>query len=59
MDFIERWFGLSPDGGSGSLEITLVIAALVAVAALLRVTQFKSAAGRSRTSNERGCSGAP
>jgi hypothetical protein len=20
MDFIERWFGLSPDGGDGSLE---------------------------------------
>ena len=21
MDFIEQWFGLSPDGGDGSLEV--------------------------------------
>jgi hypothetical protein len=25
MDFIERLFGVSPDGGSGSLELTLFI----------------------------------
>ena len=23
MDFIERWFGVSPDGGDGSLEIAV------------------------------------
>ena len=31
MDWIERWFGLSPDGGDGSLEAWL-IGALVACA---------------------------
>jgi hypothetical protein len=29
MDFIERWFGVSPDGGNGSLEITVIILAIV------------------------------
>ena len=23
MDFIEQWFGVSPDGGDGSLEIAV------------------------------------
>lgn len=31
MDFIERIFGLSPDGGSGSLEAMLVTLPLVIV----------------------------
>jgi hypothetical protein len=26
MDFIERWFGVSPDGGSGLLEALYVFA---------------------------------
>jgi hypothetical protein len=34
MDFIERWLGLSPDGGDGSLE-TLYLVALVAVIAAI------------------------
>ena len=25
MDFIERWYGVSPDGGSGSFEVSLVL----------------------------------
>jgi hypothetical protein len=33
MDFIERWFGVSPDGGDGTLE-ALFIAVLVAIAGL-------------------------
>ena len=37
MDFIERWFGISPDGGSGSLEVLYFIAlALVIVAVVFR-----------------------
>lgn len=24
MDFIERWFGISPDGGSGLTEVSFV-----------------------------------
>lgn len=34
MDFIERWFGFSPDGGDGSTEL-LYIVALAAVLALV------------------------
>ena len=32
MDFIERWLGVSPDGGDGSLEVLylLVVAAIAA-----------------------------
>ena len=33
MDFIERWFGVAPDSGSGSLEVTLILMALVVLAA--------------------------
>ena len=25
MDFIEHWFGVSPDGGSGALEVLFVV----------------------------------
>jgi MYXO-CTERM domain-containing protein len=32
MDFIEQWFGISPDGGDGSLEVLWAVA-IVAVAA--------------------------
>jgi len=31
MDFIERWFGLSPDGGDGSVELMILAAVAVAV----------------------------
>lgn len=34
MDFIEQWFGVSPDGGDGSLEllwIVVIVASLVAI----------------------------
>jgi hypothetical protein len=34
MDWIERWFGLSPDGGDGSTE-TLYVVALFAAAVLI------------------------
>ncbi len=39
MDFIEKLFGVSPDGGSGTLEFLLLVApviAAVAIAALAR-----------------------
>ena len=35
MDFFETWFGISPDGGSGSLEALWVVAILAAVGAFL------------------------
>ena len=31
MDFIEYLFGVSPDGGSGSLELLLLLAPIAAV----------------------------
>lgn len=35
MDFIERWFGISPDGGDGSLEAFYLIAVLAVVAVIV------------------------
>jgi len=35
MDFIEQWFGISPDGGNGSLEALYIIAITLVVAALI------------------------
>jgi len=35
MDFIEQWFGVSPDGGDGSLEILYVIGAVAVVVAIV------------------------
>jgi len=40
MDFIERLFGISPDGGSGSVEFLLLsIPICIAVLAALRWSQ--------------------
>jgi hypothetical protein len=36
MDLIERLFGISPDGGSGSLEFLLFLAPLIGVLELAR-----------------------
>ena len=33
MDFIEQWFGISPDGGDGSLEALWIGAIVVVVLA--------------------------
>jgi hypothetical protein len=35
MDFIERWFGISPDGGDGSLEALYFLVLLVIVGAVV------------------------
>lgn len=34
MDFIERLFGFSPDGGSGSFEFLLLLIPIVGIVAL-------------------------
>jgi hypothetical protein len=34
MDFIERWLGLSPDGGDGSLEALYLVAFVAVIAAI-------------------------
>ena len=41
MDFIERWFGVSPDGGSGRLEMTVIIVALIVLAAAILIIKFR------------------
>jgi hypothetical protein len=41
MDFIERWFGVSPDGGNGSFETTLMIVALVVLTAPFLNMKFR------------------
>jgi hypothetical protein len=47
VDFIERIFGVSPDGGSGELELALALAVLCVVAGVL-FRRFRSRAGRRR-----------
>jgi MYXO-CTERM domain-containing protein len=42
MDFIERLFGIAPDGGTGSLESLYILLAVLALAAI---------AGRRRLAN--------
>ena len=29
MDFIEQWFGISPDGGSGATELLFIVVAVL------------------------------
>ena len=35
MDFIERWFGISPDGGTGTSEVIYVLCVITVVVALV------------------------
>ena len=40
MDFIEAWFGISPDGGDGSAEamvVVVLVAIVIAVAWMVYV----------------------
>ena len=49
MDFIEQFFGLSPDGGDGSLEMVWIAAAVVAVVALVFRRRIFTALARRAT----------
>jgi hypothetical protein len=43
VNFIEQWFGVSPDGGDGSLEVLYLIASVIVAGGFLirkRVRQF-------------------
>jgi hypothetical protein len=42
MQLIELMFGVSPDGGTGSLELLLFAAPLIAAAALLKWRRIRS-----------------
>jgi hypothetical protein len=36
MDFIERWFGVSPDGGSGLTEVSYIFVFALIIVLLIR-----------------------
>jgi hypothetical protein len=45
MDFIEKWFGVSPDGGDGTTELMYLVVLIVVVVALpSRPELFRQAA---------------
>jgi hypothetical protein len=46
MDFIERVFHLSPDGGSGTTEVTCILAMLVVVFGIVLLGRLSRASGR-------------
>jgi len=47
MDFIERWFHVSPDGGNGMTEVAIVVAvAMLVVGILCRRQLAKFVTGR-------------
>jgi hypothetical protein len=35
MDFIERWLGVSPDGGNGAMEVLLIVLLAAGVVVLI------------------------
>jgi hypothetical protein len=45
MDFIERIFGISPDGGDGSFELMLFIVPVALILAILYWRRNRRAAG--------------
>lgn len=44
MDFIERIFGISPDAGSGALEMVLIALPVLSVALLAAYRRFRRSA---------------
>ncbi len=51
MDFIEKWFGVAPDGGSGLTEalwIGAIVVAVIAVAGRGRIAAWLSARSSDR-----------
>ena len=41
MDFIERWFGISPDGGSGLTEVSYIFLLALFIVLLFRRKIFR------------------
>ena len=52
MDFIERWFVVSPDGGDGTLELLYIgVGVLIVVAIFWRIAhriRYRTSGQRSR-----------
>jgi hypothetical protein len=55
LDFIETWFGLSPDGGDGSTEGMIIL--VVAIVALLGLARYIRVRRGSQTKAEARVSG--
>jgi len=53
MDFIERIFGVSPDGGSGVFEFLLFVVPLAGIAILWAVRRRGRAINRDRSKRRR------
>jgi hypothetical protein len=49
MDFIERMFGVSPDGGNGSLELLFILSVAAAIAVLCYRLYRRRASRRMRS----------
>jgi len=43
MDFVERLLGVSPDGGSGSFEASVILAILIVICVLVFRGKLQSA----------------
>jgi hypothetical protein len=54
MDFIEKWFGVSPDGGDGSLEIVYIIALAVVISVFLFRSRIRNLIRRRRERSREG-----
>jgi len=52
MDFIEKIFGISPDGGSGTFEVLLFLIPIASIIAI-RLWRKRNAKGASRASSRR------
>jgi hypothetical protein len=48
MDFIERIFGVSPDGGNGSTEAIILLAVTIALAMVVRRRRASGATSRTK-----------
>ena len=53
MDFIERWFGVSPDGGDGSLELLYIVTVVAVVVMFLFRKQLYNLMSNSRNDRAR------
>jgi hypothetical protein len=52
MDFIEQWFGVSPDNGNGSLEFLYIVAVAAVGALIWRWWSARKAARKSGVSRD-------
>jgi hypothetical protein len=49
VDFFEQWFGISPDGGDGSLEVLWIVAIVLVLAVVVFRRQIANRLALRRT----------